>query len=126
MSDHETLRFVVHHHVGHGPEHWDLMLEEPDALATWQLDRPPSMSGDAPIPAVRIEDHRKAFLTYEGPISGQRGEVARHEVGTYVTLDRSDDAWRFVLEGKRLEGEFVLRRCGGRGHRWTLHCGGER
>lgn len=109
MADAAANRFVIHHHAGHGPEHWDLMLEDGDVLATWRLDRPPTSADDEPIPARRIFDHRKAFLTYEGPISADRGHVTIVESGAYTTVQRTDDTWTFCLRGKRLEGRFILR-----------------
>jgi hypothetical protein len=45
------------------------MIEQPDALATWQLaDDPTRTEAPRAITATRIGDHRKAYLT-----SGQPG-----------------------------------------------------
>ncbi len=111
MPDAAPNRFVIQHHTGHGPEHWDLMLEDGDALATWQLDRPPTPDDTEPIRTVQIANHRKAYLTYEGPVSRNRGHVTIHDAGTYVTLDRTDEAWTFDLTGTRIKDIFVLQRC---------------
>lgn len=110
MSGTTRARFVLHCHTGHGPRHWDLMLEDGDVLATWRLGHSPLEADRGPIPAVRIADHRKAYLTYEGPTSGNRGQVVRHDSGTYRTLDRCPDEWTFDLQGRQLSGEFSLRR----------------
>jgi hypothetical protein len=116
-------RFVIHHHTGHGAPHWDLMLEDGDALATWQLDAAPSVGRREAIRALRIEDHRKAYLTYEGSISRDRGQVMIHDTGTYATLRRDDAEWRFELRGTQVVGAFVIRRSEddrGEGDRWSL------
>ncbi len=123
MSARASGRYVIQHHTGHGPEHWDLMLEDGDVLATWRLERPPSTDDDRPIPAVRIADHRKAFLTFEGPTRTGRGCVAIHRDGTFQTLHRTDDAWAFELQGDQLGGAFILERSEGHGDppdRWVL------
>lgn len=78
-------RFVILHHRQEGSEHWDLMLERGEVLWTWRLDRDPLDPRNYPIPAERIGDHRKAYLTYEGPISGGRGTVRRVDQGTYTS-----------------------------------------
>jgi hypothetical protein len=129
MSDATANRFVIQHHTGYGPEHWDLMLEDGDTLATWQLSRPPTPGDAGPIEAIRIADHRKAYLTYEGPVSGSRGQVTIHEAGTYATCERGGDSWTFQLQGRQLNGLFMLRRVAkspDRGERWEFLCHEER
>lgn len=74
-----------------GP-HWDLMLERPGVeleqrLATWSLRTLPGIwcerlglevlgSMDQVI-AIALPDHRATYLDYEGPVSGDRGEVTQ-------------------------------------------------
>ncbi len=74
-----------------GGPHWDLLLERPDAehearFATWSLlELPEAWSralsiesvGHDCVEAVPLPDHRTLYLDYEGPISGDRGEVTR-------------------------------------------------
>ena len=101
-------RFVILHHRVNGGEHWDLMLEHGFALATWQLSRQPTTPADLPVAANRIGDHRRAYLDYEGSISGDRGEVRRVDAGTVEWLKFSSDACVFELQGNRLRGRFRL------------------
>ena len=49
------------------------MLEQGEKLRTWRLATPPDAAG--PIDAEPLADHRVAYLDYEGPVSGGRGEV---------------------------------------------------
>jgi hypothetical protein len=85
----QELRYVVLHHTGSGDgDHFDLMLEVPgnERLMTWRVMMPPGRWG-GDVGAVRIGDHRKAYLSYEGDISGGRGKVRRVEEGmANVTL----------------------------------------
>ena len=94
------------------------MLEHGESLLTWQLlerlDGPQSL----PLPARRINDHRKAYLDYEGPVSGNRGMVQSIDRGAATIIELSDSVCRFRLDGSLLSGEFSLDR--GAGSDWTL------
>jgi len=74
---------VLLRHTGGGkPDHYDWMIQEgsePESpLQTWRvmvrLDE--LKPGDWFI-AEPVVDHRAGYLTYEGPVSGGRGEVQR-------------------------------------------------
>ena len=108
-------RFVIQFHDAPDGAHYDLMLEDGPGLATWRL---PAMPAADPIAAERLGDHRLAYLTYEGPVSGGRGRVRIAEAGTFVLLDRREDLWRIELSGRALRGRFVLTRRGG--SHWQL------
>jgi len=97
-----TGRFVLLHHTGIEAPHYDLMLQMPDLerLPTWRLpplpiERWPASSGLNPIcfNCERLPDHRVAYLTYEGPVSNNRGQVVRIGAAGYVLTP---------LDGQRL------------------------
>lgn len=114
--------FVLLVHSGHGPLHYDLMLEHGSALATWQFLANPvawraaaGQAGQAAsggrenkLMAERIQDHRLAYLDYEGPVSGGRGSVRRIDKGRYELLAESPDRLTIRLAGAHLAGEFEL------------------
>lgn len=102
-------RFVILHHRLDSGEHWDLMLERGDFLLTWQLLREPVNHESLPIPACRIGDHRKYYLTYEGPLTHNRGTVRRVDSGTVEIEENTPKCVRFKLNGGRLCGSFQLR-----------------
>ena len=103
--------FVIHIHSGYGPTHHDLMLQEEDALATWQLaTSPEGMLPGQTLPARPLPDHRSAYLSYEGPVSGGRGRVDRLDGGQYELISRNPSRWEFRLEGRRLRGRYELNR----------------
>lgn len=104
MSD----KFVILHHRLPDGEHWDLMLERGDVLLTWQLPREPVDRSSLPLPADRIGDHRKAYLTYEGSVSGGRGSVRRVDEGTVSVEELQPSRVLFELHGGRLSGRFTL------------------
>lgn len=108
MRDSEPSRFVILHHTGYGDSHWDLMFEEQESLATWRLYRDPLQLGTDEAQLFRIGDHRKAYLDYEGPVSGGRGHVRRMIDGTYAVLDKNSQLWRVVLHAPELSGPFRL------------------
>ena len=98
-------RFVVLEH-DHPVLHWDLMLEEGGALRSWRLGSPPRAGqGQA---AERTPDHRLLYLDYEGPVSGDRGTVARWDGGTFTWLTREPGRLRVEIQGRRLRGLLEL------------------
>lgn len=75
-------RIVVLHHQGIEQPHFDLMIQPKPgaALLTWRCATwPPGLSAvEGPaIELTRLRDHRSQYLDYEGPVSGDRGQVLR-------------------------------------------------
>jgi hypothetical protein len=83
------------------------MLEDGKRLRTWELDAIPTPG--APASAVPLPDHRLDFLTYEGPISGDRGCVRRCDCGTYEEVRESQFELVIRLAGQKLQGCLHLR-----------------
>jgi hypothetical protein len=76
------------------------MLEQPgtNRLATWQLPCPPErIAAGSSVTARRLADHRRAYLTYEGPVSNNRGRVTIHSRGRYAAAARTPDRWEIEL-----------------------------
>ena len=108
------LRFVVLRHEietdsAHSARgsHWDLMLEDDGQLLTWALPRLPEET-DTPIRCQQLDDHRIAYLDYEGPISNNRGSVKRWDRGTFQWKQRRPNELSVVLEGEKLRGTLTL------------------
>jgi hypothetical protein len=74
------MRYVVLYHTGWIEDHFDLMLETNAhaPLHTWRLDAFP-----VPGRIILLPDHRREYLTYEGPVSHNRGHVRRVSAGEY-------------------------------------------
>ena len=129
------------------PSHWDLMLQAGDALRTWALvqlprgwqaareqtaiswpDCPPAADSNA-VEAEQLDDHRLAYLEYEGPLSGDRGRVTQIDTGTFTTTDDIGDIgefrgnWHVELSGVRLRGPISLSESSSGHRKWTLACG---
>ncbi len=85
-----ALSYVILEHSVNGTKHFDLMLEAPgqENLRTLQLQARLLKSGDA-CAFKELEPHRRAYLEYEGEVSGNRGHVKRVERGTYEVLGAS-------------------------------------
>jgi len=86
------------------------MLEHEGVLWTWQLFSDPTTAGDVAIEAVRIGDHRLHYLDYEGPVSGNRGQVRRADRGSVRHETRESGFVRLELDGVRLCGSYCLTR----------------
>jgi len=76
-------RFVILEH-DHPFLHWDLMLEVKDGLRAWRLLEMPAPG--ATVPATILSLHRKLYLDYEGPLTGNRGKVSRWDRGSYQII----------------------------------------
>jgi hypothetical protein len=98
--------------------HWDLMLQQGNALLTWRLEtipwawrrhEAPAVSVDPPqFAAVRLDDHRLAYLDYEGPVSSGRGEVCRIDGGWYYPLEVNATRFYVQLSGDMIKGYIWL------------------
>lgn len=100
------MRFVLHHHTD-DKDHYDLMIEVEGMpqLPTWRISETefPSFLDGAEIKAEKIKDHRKEYLTYEGPVSNNRGEVKIFDSGYYQAIQGKDIS-EISLSGKKLKG----------------------
>ena len=76
-----VLRYAVLRHEGIDAPHVDFLFETSPGsmLQTWRLPTWPIVSVEE---AKRIRDHRPAFLTYQGQLTGDRGHVLRIDEGT--------------------------------------------
>jgi hypothetical protein len=119
------LRYVILRHVtppdGQRPSHWDFMLEAGEVLRSWALLEPP-LEGRS-TEAEALDDHRLAYLSYEGPVSGDRGHVTAYDRGDYVLLAEKDDCLVVRLTGERLRCELTMRRDPGDSKRWHFFFG---
>ena len=113
-------RFVILAHSGYGPTHYDLMLQRAGVLATWQFAQDPADPFEAPLTAHRIQDHRPAYLSRQGPVSGGRGRVDRVDEGAWQLLAESDGRWDLLLRGRRIAGRFELAPGGSDTDQWTF------
>jgi hypothetical protein len=77
-------RFVILAHTVNSATHYDLMLEVEglELLRTYQLAQWPLAVGES-CACTQIGDHRRAYLEYEGEISGGRGVVRRVASGNW-------------------------------------------
>jgi DNA polymerase Ligase (LigD) len=106
LTDVIMPRFVVLEHTWNGV-HWDLMLERGLALRTWAVDAPIEPGREQT--ARSLADHRLAYLAYEGPVSGDRGEVRRWDEGDYDTIEWTASRIQIRIRGARLRSELTLR-----------------
>jgi len=108
------MKFVILDHVPPQPStdsaartrtrHFDLMFEiaDEDSLRTYSLTQLPIDPGtDAEV--CPLENHRSEYLTYEGPVSNNRGFVKRFaqgewsgELGGEVVLSFDDASENFA------------------------------
>src|SRR5579863_629730 len=130
----EHLRYVIQKHDA-TRLHYDLRLELGGVFKSWAVTRGPSLDPGENRLAVEVEDHPLAYGDFEGTIPGGQyggGIVQLWDRGFWAPEDgRSPEAalasgdLKFVLEGERLHGSWVLVRMksdkfGGKRTNWLL------
>ncbi|GIK52370.1 MAG: hypothetical protein BroJett014_13430 [Planctomycetota bacterium] len=99
-----ALRYVILAHSVNGGVHFDLLLEVQgqERLRACQLEQRLAAAGES-CPWRELEPHRRLYLSFEGEVSGDRGQVRRVEQGSYsqdgarLSL-RPDEAEAYELE----------------------------
>lgn len=111
------LRFVILTH-DHPHLHWDFLveLEAGDFLRSWRLQQPPEPG--VLIGAEAMADHRRRYLDYEGPVSGNRGEVTRWDFGEAEVTSVNPSEIVLRIAGRRIRGQALLRQNADRD--WTF------
>lgn len=104
------LRYVIQEHTTPTGVHWDLMLEDAGRLLTWRLNIPPDRLSAAPAEAVKIFDHPLKYLTYEGPVQQETGQVRLADAGAYIRLEWNEGRYVIHLKGAVLTGTFELKK----------------
>lgn len=90
------------------------MIENGERLATWKFPATPESAAKSPIACRRIGEHRRDYLDYEGPISGDRGHVTRHDRGVCRVLVKAESnsegssRWTVAFDGQHLHGRYDL------------------
>lgn len=105
--------------------HYDFRLEVNGVLKSWAVPKGPSLNPSDKRLAMMVEDHPLDYKDFEGIIpEGEYGggEVIIWDNGTYHSISSADKyeseklmgeglekgEIKFVLNGKKLRGEFVL------------------
>ena len=118
----QKLAFVIQKHAA-SHLHYDLRLELDGVMKSWAVPKGPSLDPSVKRLAMEVEDHPIEYNTFEGTIP--RGEYGGGTVmlwdrGTYRYGGDAPDAleglrrgyakgdFKFVLQGKRLRGSWVL------------------
>ena len=113
----EHLRFVIQKHAA-TRLHYDLRLELGGVFKSWAVTRGPSLDPKEKRLAVEVEDHPLGYGDFEGTIPGGEyggGTVQLWDRGYWAPEDgRSPEEalasgdLKFILEGTRLHGSWVL------------------
>jgi bifunctional non-homologous end joining protein LigD len=130
----QVQRFVVQKHAARRL-HYDLRLELDGVFRSWAVTKGPSLDPRVKRLAVEVEDHPLDYGDFEGTIP--KGEYGGGTVqlwdrgfwaplpGTNARAALKAGNLKFLLEGERLKGEWVLvrmkrDRAGGKRTNWLL------
>jgi bifunctional non-homologous end joining protein LigD len=118
------LKFVIQRHDATNL-HYDFRLEMEGVLKSWAVPKGPSLNPHDKRLAMMVEDHPFSYRTFEGTIPRGNygaGIVEIWDEGTYhaietkerqpsekiLTVQLKEGNLKFVLNGKKLNGEFAL------------------
>jgi len=109
-------RYVVLHHTGIDEPHFDFMFETAPGspLTTFRLSQWPEIENTE---VTKLRDHRRAYLTYEGDVSSDRGRVDRVAEGEVMVV-RSGSGW--LLQHADGRPFMTLEPLGGSDAQWFL------
>ncbi len=98
-----TRTVQLQHDLPDGTSHVDWMLEwagcTPGQLVSIRLETPlNTLEKGACQLGTRLDDHRAAYLDYEGPVSNGRGHVRRLEQGHILEWVCTGDEWWITLQ----------------------------
>ena len=126
-------RFVIQKHEA-SHLHYDFRLEIGGALKSWAVPKGvPFAKGEKRL-AMHVEDHPISYRDFEGVIpKGQYGggTVMVWDYGTFQTPSRTPakdlegGKLHFILQGKKLSGEWYLVRLKKDDKQWLLIRGGD-
>ena len=90
------LRYVILWHHDIDEPHYDMMFESAPGsdLATWRSLVWPI---EPQTPVIRLRNHRRVFLDYQGQLTGQRGSVQRIATGEFQLQIGEDGVWNIKL-----------------------------
>jgi hypothetical protein len=104
----QPLPTVLLHHRAPGGDHYDWMIADPrgrgPAARLWTARVAAPSTEWAKLDSWTIEviaPHRREYLTYEGPVSNNRGSVTRVDGGECVAREWSD---RRIVVDLRMRG----------------------
>ena len=121
-SSKHKLAFVIQKHAA-SHLHYDLRLELDGVMKSWAVPKGPSLDPTVKRLAMQVEDHPIEYNAFEGTIpKGEYGggTVMLWDRGTYAYGGSDPDPieglrrgyqkgdFKFVLQGKRLRGSWVL------------------
>jgi bifunctional non-homologous end joining protein LigD len=118
----KRLAFAIQKHAA-SHLHFDLRLELDGVMKSWAVPKGPSLDPAVKRLAMQVEDHPIEYNTFEGRIPAGEyggGTVMLWDRGTYryggddpdpvegLRRGYAKDDFKFILNGKRLKGSWVL------------------
>lgn len=121
-SNSKELIFVVQEHHARNLHH-DFRLEMNGILKSWAVPKGIPIENGIKKLAIETEDHPIAYAEFEGIIEEGNygaGQVAIWDNGTYEPISMKEKKMVFKLNGKKLNGEYVLLKTAFSANSWLL------
>ncbi len=117
-----ALRTAIIEHTTADGVHYDWLIEDPRLpdphavnarLSTFRVPKPPTQWSTSNTLVIKaLPPHRRAYLTWQGRVSGDRGRVRRIADGKCLTTLWSTDRIVLIVQMQGLSCNAELRRLG--------------
>lgn len=104
------MKFVIQEHYA-SQHHFDFRLEMEGVARSWAVPKGlPEEKGQKRL-AIAVEDHSVDYMDFEGHIPEEMyggGDVLIWDNGEYELVEKKDQELKIKLNGKKVEGTFVM------------------
>lgn len=119
----KPIYVVQEHSATKAGLHWDLRLQVNEVLFSWAIPKGMPIKLGIVRLAIRMPDHALSWATFEGHIKDGEygaGKIDIWDSGSYLPTKISRQKLQFIIEGKRLQGEWVLSKGTSDDNKWFI------
>jgi hypothetical protein len=113
---------ILYHYYPQKGSHYDILFEDfiyqSQLLITFNVHTLNSFKFPKTIPLKRIKNHRRIYLTYEGKISHNRGNVVHLDTGQFLSAKIKPNTYFLFFRSLKINGSYILNQSE---KNWSLH-----
>ena len=116
---------ILIHTLPNEQSHFDWFIDQPEInaehrLLSFRCHHRPDFSSSSIQLVELLPNHRTAYLTYEGPVSNNRGSVHRVAAGSILELVKSAHSISILIQWDSIRIHYTLSRSDPNSSTWQL------
>jgi len=116
---------ILIHTLPNGQSHFDWLIDQPELqkehrLLSFRCHFRPDEQSQQMQEVEQMPDHRFVYLSYEGPVSNNRGSVARVAFGSVVEFAKTDRSISVLIQWGQKSIRYHLTRMSQMNSIWQL------